>query len=114
MQINFINICSEIALKYFLGKNVVLYEIYSKKSRVANTYVHVLYVSPFSSEDNNIIIETQTNMDKEYIIVEGFTFFPKRQYICILKCGEISWRCTSNTQKCKAKLRTDKYTIGRN
>jgi len=30
--------------KIFFFKNVVLYEIYSKKSRVANTYVHVLYV----------------------------------------------------------------------
>jgi hypothetical protein len=31
-------------------------------------------------------------MDKEYIIVEGFTF----RKDSILKCGEISWRCTSD------------------
>jgi hypothetical protein len=30
---NFIKICPEIALKYFFEKNVVLYEIYSKKSK---------------------------------------------------------------------------------
>jgi hypothetical protein len=42
LEINFIKICSEIALKYFFEKNMVLYEIYSKKSRVANTYVHGL------------------------------------------------------------------------
>ena len=47
------------------------------------------------------ITKTQTKMDKEYIIVEGFTF----RKDSILKCGEISWRCTSNKQKCKAKLR---------
>ena len=48
------------------------------------------------------IVKTQTNMDKEYIIVEGFIF----RKDSILNCGEISWRCTSNKQKCKAKLRT--------
>ena len=37
-EINFIKICPEIALEYFFEKNVVLYEIYSKKSRVANNY----------------------------------------------------------------------------
>jgi hypothetical protein len=41
---NFIKICPEIALKYFFEKNVVLYEIYSKKSKVTNTYVHGLYI----------------------------------------------------------------------
>ena len=40
-------------------------------------------------------------MDKEYIIIEGFTF----RKDSILKCEEISWRCTSSKQKCKAKLR---------
>ena len=44
-EINFIKICQEIALKFCFWKNVVLYEIYSKKSRMANTYVHVLYFS---------------------------------------------------------------------
>jgi hypothetical protein len=42
LEINFIKICPEIALKYFFEKNVVLYEIYSKKSKVTNTYVHRL------------------------------------------------------------------------
>jgi hypothetical protein len=41
LEINFIKICSEIALNFFF-LNMVLYEIYSKKSRVANTYVHGL------------------------------------------------------------------------
>ena len=42
LAMNFIKICPEIALKYFFEKNVVLYEIYSKKSKVTNTYVHRL------------------------------------------------------------------------
>jgi hypothetical protein len=42
LQINFIKIYPEIALKYFFEKNVVLYEIYNKKSKVTNTYVHGL------------------------------------------------------------------------
>jgi hypothetical protein len=33
LEINFIKICPEIALKFFF-LNVVLYEIYSKKSKV--------------------------------------------------------------------------------
>ena len=33
-------------------------------------------------------------------MVEGFTF----RKDSILECGEISWRCTSNKQKCKAKV----------
>jgi hypothetical protein len=42
-------------------------------------------------------------MGKECIIVEGFTF----RKDSILKCGYISWRCTSNRQKRKVKVRTD-------
>jgi hypothetical protein len=49
------------------------------------------------------IIKTQTNMGKECIIVEGFTF----RKDSILKCGYISWRCTSNRQTHKVKVRTD-------
>jgi hypothetical protein len=37
LQINFIKICPEITLKYFFEINVILYEIYSKKSKVTNT-----------------------------------------------------------------------------
>ena len=44
LGMNFIKICPEIALKYLFEKNVVLYELYSKKSKVTNTYVHGLYV----------------------------------------------------------------------
>ena len=44
LKINFIKIFPEIALKYFFEKNVVLYEIYRKKSKVANTYVYGLYI----------------------------------------------------------------------
>ena len=47
LEINFIKICPEIALKYFFFLNVVLYEIYSKKSKVTNTYVHGLYLYIF-------------------------------------------------------------------
>ena len=44
LQINFIKICQEIALKIFFWKKVVLYEIYRKKSKVTNTYVNGLYI----------------------------------------------------------------------
>ena len=41
-----IKICFEIQTsQYIFLKNVVLYEIYSKKSKVTNTYVHYLYGS---------------------------------------------------------------------
>ena len=49
------------------------------------------------------IVKTQTNMGKECLIVDGYTF--RRD--SILKSGEISWRCSLNRQKCKAKIRTD-------
>ena len=49
------------------------------------------------------IIKTETNMGKDSIIVDGYSFRKDRE----LKCAEISWRCTANRQKCKAKLRTD-------
>jgi hypothetical protein len=42
-------------------------------------------------------------MGKECIIAEGFTF----RKDSTLKCGEISWRCTWNRQKCNTKIRTD-------
>jgi hypothetical protein len=42
-------------------------------------------------------------LKKECIIVEGFTF----RIDSTLKCGELSWRCTSNRQKGKAKVRGD-------
>jgi len=42
-------------------------------------------------------------MGKESIIVHGYLFIKDS----VLKCNEISWRCSSNKKKCKAKLRTD-------
>ena len=39
-QINLIKFWPKIALNYFFEKNVVLYEIYRKKLKVTNTYVH--------------------------------------------------------------------------
>ena len=47
------------------------------------------------------IVKTQTIMGKECLIVDGYTF--RRD--SILKSGEISWRCSLNRQKCKAKIR---------
>ena len=48
------------------------------------------------------IVKTQINMGKECLIVDGYTF--RRD--SMLKSGGISWRCSLNRQKCKAKIRT--------
>jgi hypothetical protein len=64
-----------------------------------NTFISNNYLSSYKMD----FVKTQTNMGKECLIVDGYTF--RRD--SILKSGEISWRCSLNRQKCKAKIRTD-------
>ena len=49
------------------------------------------------------VIVSETNKKKKCLIYDGFTFRVDR----ILKNNDISWRCTNNKSKCKARVRTD-------
>ena len=49
------------------------------------------------------VVISETNRKKKCLIYDGFTFRIDR----ILKGGDISWRCTNNKSKCKARVRTD-------
>ena len=49
------------------------------------------------------VIVSETNKKKKCLIYDGFTFRVDR----ILKNNDISWRCTNNKRKCKARVRTD-------
>jgi hypothetical protein len=64
-----------------------------------NTFISNNYLSSYKMD----FVKAQTNMGKECMIVDGYTF--RRD--SILKSGEISWRCSLNRQKCQAKIRTD-------
>jgi hypothetical protein len=43
LEINFIKICPEIVLKYYFDKMWFYMKYIVNKSKVTNTYVHVLY-----------------------------------------------------------------------
>jgi uncharacterized protein YlaI len=49
------------------------------------------------------VIVSETNKKKKCLIYDGFTFRVDR----ILKNNDISWRCTNNKSKGKARVRTD-------
>ena len=49
------------------------------------------------------VIVSETNKKKKCLIYDGFTFRVDR----IHKNNDISWRCTNNKSKCKARVRTD-------
>ena len=66
-----------------------------------NTFISNNYLSSYKLDLQ--IVKTQTNIGKECLIVDGYTF--RRD--SILKSGEISWHCFLNRQKCKAKIRID-------
>ena len=46
---------------------------------------------------------TETNRRKRCLIFSGFSY----RIDSILKNGDISWRCTNNIARCKARIRTD-------
>ena len=49
------------------------------------------------------VIISETNKKKKCLKYDGLTFRVDR----ILKNNDISWRCTNNKSKCKARVRTD-------
>jgi hypothetical protein len=49
------------------------------------------------------VIVSETNKKKKCLKYDGLTFRVDR----ILKKNDISWRCTNNKSKCKARVRTD-------
>ena len=46
---------------------------------------------------------TETNRRKRCLIFSGFSY----RIDSVLKNGDISWRCTNNIARCKARIRTD-------
>jgi hypothetical protein len=62
LEINFIKICPEIALKYCFENNVVLYEIYSKKIEGDE------YLCPWTVVVNSTTIRSRSRRLREYLI----------------------------------------------
>jgi hypothetical protein len=89
----------------FFGKNVVLYEIYSVKSRVANTYVHWLYIFLWF-KDNFLFSDVKFAIYLTKIKSEKSTF------VLLLSDKQIKFKefCAS-WNKCHKSLPRDSFKI---
>jgi hypothetical protein len=77
LEINFIKIFPKIALKYVLEKNVVLYEIYSKKSKVTNTFI--MYCLLLILTERNVVVGERDWLKKIPVDIQFSTYdvFPE-------------------------------------
>ena len=99
-EINFIKICPEIALTYFC-ENMWFYMKYSKKSKVTNTYVHVLYL--FRHDITEILLIVALSTINQQLFVQSLKLWVRIPLMSRRNRYNIIWyymiKCVSDLRK---------------